>query len=450
MELATRFEADPHRQVLAGKVIASLFFEPSTRTRLSFESAINHLGGRVIGFSETANTSVSKGETFHDTIMVISNYCDLIVMRHSIEGAARYASEISKVPVVNAGDGANQHPSQTLLDLYSIQKTQGTLDGLHIAMVGDLKYGRTVHSLLQAMSFFNPTFTFVAPDELKMPDEYKLFLDEKGIPYTETRNMEEAIDSADIVYMTRVQRERFSDPMEYERVKNVYVLRNSMLERTKPNMRILHPLPRVERSTRTSTATPKPTISNRPKTAYTPAWPSSATCWASPNKRNKPHNTRHTMTDHTEGKLEVRAIENGTVIDHIPSDCLFKIIKILDLEHDTHRITFGTNLESKRMGSKAIIKINDRFCKQDELNRIAIVAPMAKVNIIENFRVTEKRNVTIPETVRGFVRCVNPKCITNNEPVETSFTVIREGEQIALRCKYCEKITHRQQIEILK
>ena len=138
------------------------------------------------------------------------------------------------------------------------------------------------------------------------------------------------------------------------------------------------------------------------------------------------------MTDHTEGKLEVRAIENGTVIDHIPSDCLFKIIKILDLEHDTHRITFGTNLESKRMGSKAIIKINDRFCKQDELNRIAIVAPMAKVNIIENFRVTEKRNVTIPE------------------PVETSFTVIREGEQIALRCKYCEKITHRQQIEILK
>ena len=172
MELAARFEADPHQQVLAGKVIASLFFEPSTRTRLSFESAINHLGGRVIGFSETANTSVSKGETFHDTIMVISNYCDMIVMRHSIEGAARYASEISKVPVVNAGDGANQHPSQTLLDLYSIKKTQGTLDNLHIVMVGDLKYGRTVHSLLQALSFFNPTFTFVAPDELKMPSSY--------------------------------------------------------------------------------------------------------------------------------------------------------------------------------------------------------------------------------------------------------------------------------------
>ncbi len=246
MELAARFEADPHRQVLAGKVIASLFFEPSTRTRLSFESAINRLGGRVIGFSETSNTSVSKGETFHDTITVISNYCDMIVMRHSVEGAARYASEISKVPVVNAGDGANQHPSQTLLDLYSIKKTQGTLDNIHIVMVGDLKYGRTVHSLLQALSFFDhPTFTFVAPDELKMPDEYKLFLEEKGIAYTETDRMDDAIRQADIVYMTRVQRERFSDPMEYERVKNVYILKNSMLEGTKDNMRILHPLPRV-------------------------------------------------------------------------------------------------------------------------------------------------------------------------------------------------------------
>ena len=244
-ELAARFEADPHQQVLAGKVIASLFFEPSTRTRLSFESAINHLGGRVIGFSEVSNTSLSKGETFHDTITTISNYCDMIVMRHYIEGAARYAGEISRVPVVNAGDGANQHPSQTLLDLYSIKKTQGRLDNINITMIGDLKYGRTVHSLLQALSHFNPTFTFVAPDELKMPEEYKRFLDSKGIPYPETREILPAINDADIVYMTRVQRERFSDPMEYERMKNVYVLKNDMLQGTKPNMRILHPLPRV-------------------------------------------------------------------------------------------------------------------------------------------------------------------------------------------------------------
>ncbi|MBP3355754.1 MAG: aspartate carbamoyltransferase [Rikenellaceae bacterium] len=244
-ELAAYFEAHPYEPLLHGRVIASLFFEPSTRTRLSFESAINRLGARVIGFSDTTNTSVSKGETFHDTIQVISNYCDMIVMRHPVEGAPRYASEISKVPIVNAGDGANQHPSQTLLDLYSIKKTQGTLDGINIMMVGDLKYGRTVHSLLQALSHFDTKFSFVSPPELQMPEEYKSFLREKGLSYTETTEIGDAINRADIVYMTRVQRERFTDPMEYERVKNVYVLRNGMLEGTKENMRILHPLPRV-------------------------------------------------------------------------------------------------------------------------------------------------------------------------------------------------------------
>ena len=245
LEKARRFEENPNRKILEGKVVATLFFEPSTRTRLSFETAVNRLGGKVIGFSDASTTSSSKGETLKDTIMMVSNYVDLIIMRHHLEGAARYASEISRVPVVNAGDGANQHPSQTLLDLYSIKKTQGTLENINIVMIGDLKYGRTVHSLLEALSFFNPTFTFVAPDELKMPDEYKLFLRGKGIPYTETRSIEKALGDADIVYMTRVQRERFSDPMEYERVKNVYILKNSMLENTKPNMRILHPLPRV-------------------------------------------------------------------------------------------------------------------------------------------------------------------------------------------------------------
>ncbi len=244
-ELAAYFEEHPYEPLLQGRVIASLFFEPSTRTRLSFESAMNRLGARVIGFSDASNTSVSKGETFHDTIQVISNYCDMIVMRHSLEGAPRYASDFSKVPIVNAGDGANQHPSQTLLDIFSIKKTQGRLDNINIMMVGDLKYGRTVHSLLQALSHFNPTFTFVSPEELRMPREYTMFLDKLGISYTEKREIDDAINQADIVYMTRVQKERFNDPMEYERMKNVYVLKNDMLENVKPNMKILHPLPRV-------------------------------------------------------------------------------------------------------------------------------------------------------------------------------------------------------------
>jgi len=246
LELAADFEKNPNQRLLEGKVVASLFFEPSTRTRLSFETAINRLGGRIIGFSDAGSSSVSKGETFHDTIRMVSNYVDLIVMRHPFEGSSRYASEVANVPVINAGDGANQHPTQTLLDMYSILKTQGSLDNINIFMIGDLKYGRTVHSLLMAMSEFeNPTFNFIAPEELAMPEEYKLFLKEKGIRYFEHTEINDNINHADIIYMTRVQKERFMDPIEYEKVKNVYILRNSMLQNTKPNMRILHPLPRI-------------------------------------------------------------------------------------------------------------------------------------------------------------------------------------------------------------
>ena len=245
LDLAGEFEKAPVQRLLEGKVVATLFFEPSTRTRLSFESAINRLGGKIVGFSDASSSSVSKGETLYDTIRTVNNYCDLIVMRHPIEGSARFASEIADVPVINAGDGANQHPTQTLLDLFSIRKTQGKLDDLNIFMVGDLKYGRTVHSLMMAMARWKATFNFISPDELRMPDEYKLYLDNAGLKYYEHTDFTDIISKADIIYMTRVQRERFSDPIEYEKVKNIYVLRNSMLKNTKANMRILHPLPRV-------------------------------------------------------------------------------------------------------------------------------------------------------------------------------------------------------------
>ena len=246
LEKAAEFEKNPNQKILDGKVVATLFFEPSTRTRLSFETAVNRLGGRIIGFADKATTSGTKGETLKDTIIMVSNYADLIVMRNPIEGAARYASEVSRVPVINAGDGANQHPTQTMLDLYSIKKTQGKLENLKICMVGDLKYGRTVHSLIMAMYHFNPTFSFIAPKELEMPEEYKLFCHEHNIQFEEHTELNETnIADADILYMTRVQKERFTDLFEYERVKDVYTLRNKMLENTKPNMRILHPLPRV-------------------------------------------------------------------------------------------------------------------------------------------------------------------------------------------------------------
>ena len=243
---AEKFESEPNRTILSDKVVATLFFEPSTRTRLSFETAANRLGARVIGFTDPKVTSSTKGETLKDTIMMVSNYADVIVMRHYLEGAARYAAEISPVPVINAGDGANQHPTQTLLDLYSIYKTQGTLDNLHIYLVGDLKYGRTVHSLIMAMRHFNPTFHFIAPKEPAMPEEYKIYCQNRNIPFVEEEEFNaDIIANADILYMTRVQRERFTDLMEYERVKDVYILKASMLKDAKPTMKVLHPLPRV-------------------------------------------------------------------------------------------------------------------------------------------------------------------------------------------------------------
>ncbi len=246
ISMAKEFEKNPNRKILDNKVVATLFFEPSTRTRLSFETAANRLGARVIGFTDPKVTSSTKGETLKDTIMMVSNYADVIVMRHFLEGAARYASEISPVPVVNAGDGANQHPSQTMLDLYSIYKTQGTLENLNIYLVGDLKYGRTVHSLIMAMRHFNPTFHFIAPKELAMPEEYKIYCRENDIRFVEHEDFNaDIIKDADILYMTRVQKERFTDLMEYERVKDVYILKASMLSDVRDNMKILHPLPRV-------------------------------------------------------------------------------------------------------------------------------------------------------------------------------------------------------------
>ena len=246
IQRAEEFEKNPNSKILDGKIVATLFFEPSTRTRLSFETAANRLGAKVIGFADPKITSGTKGETLKDTIMMVQNYADVIVMRHYLEGAALYASEVANVPIINAGDGANQHPTQTMLDLYSIYKTQGTLDNLNIFLVGDLKYGRTVHSLLMALRHFNPTFHFIAPKELAMPEEYKAYCREYGIKYVEIEEFnEDVIADADILYMTRVQRERFTDLMEYERVKDVYILKASMLGKARDNMKILHPLPRV-------------------------------------------------------------------------------------------------------------------------------------------------------------------------------------------------------------
>jgi len=220
LDLAEGFEKQPVQDIANGKVVATLFFEPSTRTRLSFESAANRLGAKIIGFTDASSSSTSKGESLSDTIKTVSCYADLIVMRHHLEGAARLASEVASVPIINAGDGANQHPTQCLLDLYSIRKTQNTLDNLHIALVGYLKYGRTVHSLVEAMCNYNTTFHLISPLSLKLPSSVKMHIKEKKLKYYQYTEIHEAIGKVDILYMTRVHRERFLDIQDYEKVKN--------------------------------------------------------------------------------------------------------------------------------------------------------------------------------------------------------------------------------------
>lgn len=247
LRTAKKLKSEPNHSLLANRVVASLFFEASTRTRLSFETAIQRLGGSVIGFSDASNTSMAKkGETLADSIRIISNFADAIVMRHPRDGAARLATEFSNgVPVINAGDGSNQHPSQTLLDLFTIYETQKVLDNLKIAFVGDLKYGRTVHSLAQALSLFGAEMFFVAPDSLAMPDYMLEDLYNKNIRYSMHKNLESIIPQLDILYMTRVQKERFEES-EYHAIASQYVLYPELFEKAKSNLKILHPLPRVD------------------------------------------------------------------------------------------------------------------------------------------------------------------------------------------------------------
>jgi aspartate carbamoyltransferase catalytic subunit len=244
LEVAKEMEGDKP-QLLTGKILATLFFEPSTRTRLSFESAMCRLGGKVIGFSDEKVSSVKKGETIWDTAKMAERYSDVIVIRSPIEGSARLAAEATSVPVINGGDGTNQHPTQTLLDLYTIQKAKKNIDGLKVGFLGDLKYGRTVHSLAIALSHWKVDLYFIAPDALQMPDHYLKDLQEVGIRCHQTSDVFSVSEDLDILYVTRIQQERFPDPMEYEKYKNAYRLDRSLLNHIKEDLKIMHPLPRV-------------------------------------------------------------------------------------------------------------------------------------------------------------------------------------------------------------
>jgi len=246
LKISKLMEKNSNQNLLKDKILATLFFEPSTRTRLSFTSAMEQLGGKVMGFATSTMTSIKKGETLWDTIKMVQAYADVIAIRHPLEGSARIAAEASSKPVINAGDGANQHPTQTMLDLYTIQKVKGRLDNLHIGILGDLKYGRTVHSLTTALSHFNPKFYFIAPQALQIPQTYLDELKEKKIKFVTESNLIKVSKKLDILYVTRIQKERFADPIEYEKYKGVYKLDVSLLPNIKKDLKIMHPLPRVD------------------------------------------------------------------------------------------------------------------------------------------------------------------------------------------------------------
>jgi aspartate carbamoyltransferase catalytic subunit len=246
VETSAKVKSGGEGQFLAGRTIAVLFFEPSTRTRLSFESAVLKSGGQVFGFANPSASSQSKGESFADTICTVTGYCDAMVIRHPVEGAARLASELSTVPVINAGDGANQHPTQTFLDLFTMHEEFGRLEGLRIGMMGDLKYGRTVHSLALAMAQFGAEMTFISPPILRMPEPFKEEISAAGVRFTEVQQPEEAGTGLDVLYVTRIQRERFGDPQEYESVAHCYRVTAETVRALGGRVRIMHPLPRVD------------------------------------------------------------------------------------------------------------------------------------------------------------------------------------------------------------
>ncbi|OHD74781.1 MAG: aspartate carbamoyltransferase, partial [Spirochaetes bacterium RIFOXYB1_FULL_32_8] len=249
MKISAQVKAGTYPDLLKNKVLATLFFEPSTRTRLSFEAAISLSGGNYIGFADAINSSVKKGETLKDTIKTITGYCHAIVIRHPYEGAARVAAEVSKVPVINAGDGSNQHPTQTLLDLFTINEKFGKIDGLNIGLFGDLKYGRTVHSLSMALAYYNVNLYLISPELLQMPSYYKQHLKQSGVPFFEHETLNEIGKKLDILYVTRLQRERFGDPLEYEKMSGSYRVTEDTLLSLANHTKIMHPLPRVDEIT---------------------------------------------------------------------------------------------------------------------------------------------------------------------------------------------------------
>lgn len=456
------------KALLEGRVLANLFFEPSTRTRLSFDAAMKRLGGQTIGFADAVATSISKGESLWDTIRVAEGYCDVIVIRHPAEGSARLAAEATKLPVINGGDGSNQHPTQTLLDLYTLKKRTGRLEKLKVAFVGDLKYGRTVHSLTTALSRFGGcTLRFVAPESLQIPAEYLEELQARGVPYTLHARLEEVVPDTDVLYMTRIQRERMPDEAEYERVKRVFHLTSEQLRHARPNLKVMHPLPRNKENLELDfsvDATPHAYYYRQAENGLAVRVTLLALLTGGietpehrrPAREAQPQRARFEPVEPGPGgktRKYLFAIEDGTVIDHILPGRSGLVKSVLSLPEGVP-VLVAENLESRRSasGRKDLIKIIGYKPSPTELSQIALISPGATISLIHDRAIVEKGRVVLPEYVAGLVLCQNPNCISRPEHLEGAPSLFRTISRTPpiLQCTYCDGPVRQEDVAFLE
>ena len=449
------------KQQCTGKVLASLFYENSTRTRESHERAARRLGMDVIGFSGTEGTSVKKGEPLADTLRMYEGYgTDVVVLRHPLEGAARYAAEILNIPVINAGDGSNAHPTQTLLDLMTLKENHGSIDNLRIALVGDLKYGRTVHSLITALRLFNNIqLWLVAPDTLQMPSHLVAeFEKATGTKATQTQNLTDVLAKVDIIYMTRIQRERFPEgpegEYEYKKVSGIYCITPEMLKNN--YVGIMHPLPRYKNLLEISMD-----VDHLPNAWYIEQarnglYMREAILFKlllNPASKRAAQQKKQIWEDlpiahgQKRGEHMVYRLDNGTLIDHIPAGNGKNVLKVLALPEDMQLI-YAHNLRSSHYGKKDVLGFTDRELSEKELNKVALIAPEATINIIKDQKVMKKGKIILPSVIEDLVICPNPRCITavqHHEHVLQKMLVVSH-DPLVLRCHYCELPIKREEI----
>ncbi len=449
------------------KILASLFFENSTRTRESHELAATKLGMNIIGFAGTEGTSVKKGEPLADTARMYAGFeADVVVMRHNLDGAARFVADVVNVPVINAGDGANAHPTQTLLDLMTIFEKFGTIDNLKIAMVGDLKYGRTVHSLLQGLALFrNVEIWAVAPPGLEMPAHCIAEFEERtGTKIFYTPHLQEVLDKAQVLYMTRIQRERFPTSVEgeheFKKVSGMYELTSQVLTRANPSLCVMHPLPRVKHKLEISLdvdASPRALYFEQARNGvFIRQILISHLLGVQKTKiENKEENglwRERFVNGQDKKESYLYRLDNGTLIDHLEPGKGPLVHSLLGLERLQTTVVQALNIASTKYGRKDVLAIHNMRLTPRQLWKIALVSERASVNFIEDKRVVQKGTVILPRVLERLLLCQNVNCVTRPEHFEhaPSKFIVEQDKPLRLRCYYCERTCGQEDVELLK